>query len=100
MSAFKIILSRFISSSAYSKLLIARIMSQIIFIKYLLPVRPKLVPILKVLRIYLKFGTFDTSNMPISISISKIVCAKYLPTFRPKLIPKLKYPEFIERHSV
>ena len=37
---------------AYNQLLIAHIMSKIIFTKYLPPVRPKMVPKLKMLRIY------------------------------------------------
>ena len=45
--------------------------------KYLLPVRPKLVPKLKMLRIFLKFGAFDVSNIPISILMSKIILMKY-----------------------
>ena len=45
--------------------------------KYLLPVRPKLVPKLKMLRIFLKFGAFDGSNIPISILMSKIILMKY-----------------------
>ena len=45
-------LLRYRSSSAYNQLLIAHIMSKIIFMKYLPPVRPKMVPNLKMLRIY------------------------------------------------
>ena len=107
-------------------------MSKIIFIKYLAPVRPKLVPKLKVIRIcwnlaysiflirqprfwcqkwflwiiylllgpnwsqnqecsgLLKFGTFDISNIPISLLMSKIIFIKYLPLVRCKLVAKLK----------
>ena len=107
-------------------------MSKIIFIKYLPPVRPKLVPKLKVIRIcwnlaysifqicqprfwcqkcflwiiylllgpnwsqnqecsgLLKFGTFDISNIPISLLMSKIIFIKYLPLVRCKLVAKLK----------
>ena len=45
--------------------------------KYLLPVRPKLVPKFKMLRIFLKFGAFDISNISISILMSKIILMKY-----------------------
>ena len=45
--------------------------------KYLLPVRPKLVPKLKMLRIFLKLGAFDASNIPISFLMSKIILMKY-----------------------
>ena len=45
-------MSRYRSSSVYNQLLIPHIMSKIIFMKYLPPVRPKVVPILKMLRIY------------------------------------------------
>ena len=45
-------LSRSTSSLAYNQLLIAHIMTKIIFIKYLPPVRLKLVPKLKMFRIY------------------------------------------------
>ena len=38
----------------------------------------------------LKFGTFNISNMPISILMSKIIFMKYLPPVRPKFISKLK----------
>ena len=107
-------------------------MSKIIFIKYLAPVRPKLVPKLKVIRIcwnlaysiflirqprfwcqkwflwiiylllgpnwsqnqecsgLLKFGTYDISNISISLLMSKIIFIKYLPLVRRKLVAKLK----------
>ena len=45
-------LSRYRSSSAHNQLLIDHIMSKTIFMKYLPPVRPKLVLKLKRLRIY------------------------------------------------
>ena len=64
-------------------------MSKIIFKKYLPPVRPKLVPKLKILRIYWNLGKFDISNIPISILMSKIIFIKRLPV-RPRLVPKLK----------
>ena len=44
--------SRYRGSSAYNQLLIAHKMSKIIFMKYLPPVRPKIIPKLKILRIY------------------------------------------------
>ena len=46
-------LSTYRSSSAYNQLLIAHIMSKIIFMKYLPPVRSKISPkLIKMLRIY------------------------------------------------
>ena len=73
-------------------------MSKIIFLKYLPPVRPKLVPNLKMLRIYWILGTFDISNIQIFILMSKIIFIKYvLNTYyfhetlvQPKLMPRLK----------
>ena len=65
-------------------------MSRIIFMKYLPPVRPKLVPKLKNVQNLLKFGTFDNSNMPISILIPKMIFKKYLPPIESKLVPKLR----------
>ena len=38
----------------------------------------------------LKFGTFDISNMPISILMTKMIFIKSLQPVRPKLFPKLK----------
>ena len=38
----------------------------------------------------LKFGTFDISNMPISILMSKMIFIESLQPVRPKLTPKLK----------
>ena len=64
--------------------------------KYLPPVRAKLVPKLKNAQNLLKFGTFDISNTQISILLSKIILIKYLPHVRSKLVPKLKCSEFIE----
>ena len=58
-------------------------MSKIIFIKYLPPVRPKLVPKLKNAQNSLKFSTFDISNISISIFISKMAFVKYLPAATP-----------------
>ena len=110
---------RYRSSSVYNQLLIAHIMSKIIFMKYLPPARPKIVPKSKMLRIYwklahlifriswswfwcqnvfllntyhcsaqigskiksaqnlLKFGTFDISNMPISILTLNMIFINY-----------------------
>ena len=65
-------------------------MSKIVFIKYLPPVRPKLVPKLKMLRMYLYLGTFDILNIPISGLMQKIIFMKYLPPVWPKLVTKLK----------
>ena len=38
----------------------------------------------------LKFGTFDISNMPVSILMSKMIFIKCLPRITPNLVPKLK----------
>ena len=40
----------------------------------------------------LKFGTFDISNIQISILMWKMIFIKYLSSVGPKLIPKLKVP--------
>ena len=81
---------RYRSSSAYNQLLIAHLISKIIFMKYLAPAWPKLVPRLKMVRIYWNLGTFDISNIPISILMSKTIFIKYVPLVWAKLIPKLK----------
>ena len=47
-------------------------------------------PKIKSAQSLLKFGTFDISNILISILMSKIIFIKYLPLLRPKLVPKLK----------
>ena len=47
---------------------------------------------IKITQNLLKFGTFNISNIPISILISKIIFMKYLPPVRPKLVAKLKVP--------
>ena len=69
-------------------------MSRIIFINYLPPVRSKIGPKIKSAQNLLKFGSFDISNMPISILMSKMIFIKYLPVVSPKLV--LKSMEFIE----
>ena len=46
---------------------ISILISKMIFIKYLLPVKAQIGPKLKVFRILLKFDTFNISIMPISI---------------------------------
>ena len=68
-------------------------MSKIFFMKYLPAVRPKMVPKLKMLRIYwnleyLIFDTCDILNIQISILMSKISFIKYLLPARPKVVPK------------
>ena len=73
-----------------SNISISILMSKIVFIKYLPPVRPKLVPKLKMLRMYLYLGTFDILNSPISGLMQKIIFMKYLPPVWPKLVTKLK----------
>ena len=65
-------------------------MSKVIYMKYLPPVRPKLVLKIKSAQNLLKFDLIDISDMPISILMSKIILIKYLPPVRPKLVPKLK----------
>ena len=69
-------------------------MSQMIFIKYLLPVLPcyhlaQISPKTKSAQILLKFGLIDILNMSILISMLKITFIKYLLSVRPKLVPKL-----------
>ena len=63
-------------------------MLKITFIKYLPPVRAKLVP--KFAQNLLKFGTSNISSIPNSILMSKISFTKYLPPARLKLVLKLK----------
>ena len=77
-----------------SNMLISILMSELIFIKYLPPVKLKLVPKLKITQNLLKFGTLDISNMSILILISKMIFVKYLPPAMPKLVPKLKVGRF------
>ena len=69
---------------------ISNLMLEIVFIKYLPPVRPKLVPKLKMLRIYRNLGTFDISNIPILSLMWNIILMKYLPLVLPKSVAKLK----------
>ena len=69
---------------------ISILMSKIIFKKYLPPVTPKLVPELKMIRIY-----WNLAHLIFRISRSqfwcqKLIFKKYLPPAKPKLIPKLK----------
>ena len=47
--------------------------------KYLPSVRLKLIPKIKNAQNLLKFGTFDISNMLISILVPKMTFIKYLP---------------------
>ena len=54
--------------------------------KYLLPVRSKLVPKLKNAQSLLKFGTFNILNTHILILMAKIFFTKHLPPVRPKLV--------------
>ena len=68
---------------------ISILMLKIFLTKYLPPVKPKLVPKLKIAQKVLKFDTSDISGMPISILMSKIIIIKYLPPVRHKLVPKL-----------
>ena len=54
--------------------------------KYLPPAKNKLVPKLKMMRIYWNL----VHVIPISVLMSKIIFIKYLTPVRPKLVPKLK----------
>ena len=65
-------------------------MSKIIFMKYLPPVRPKMIQKVKNPQNLLKFGTPNISSMRIYILIPKIIFMKYLLSVRPKLVAKLK----------
>ena len=76
-------MSRYRSSSAYNQLLIAHIMSKILFMQYLPPVRSKI----KNAQNLSKFGTSNISSMLISILMSKMIFMKCLP---PVLVPNLK----------
>ena len=78
-----------------SNISISILMSEIIFIKYLPPVWPKLAPILKVIRIYwnLAHSIFQNANLDFNV---KNIFIQYLPPFRPKLVAKFKSPEFIK----
>ena len=81
---------RYRSLSGYSQLLIAHVLSKIIFMKYLPAVRSKMSPKLRMLRIYGNLATCNISSMLISILMSKIIFKEYLPPVRPKLFPNLK----------
>ena len=62
-------------------------MSKIIFIKHLLHLlRPKI----KTAQNLLKFGTFDISNIPISVLMSEIIFYEIFTSCQAKLTPKLK----------
>ena len=66
------------------------LISKMIFMKYLPPVKLKLVSKSKMLRICWNLGIFDILNIPISILMWKLIFIKYLPLFWPKLVTKLK----------
>ena len=78
-------LSKYRSSSAYNQLLIAHIMSKVIFMKYLPPARPKMVSKLKMLRIYWKLV-----HVVFWISKSRFRCQKLLITCLTQIGPKIK----------
>ena len=78
-------LSKYRSLSAYNQLLIAHIMSKVIFMKYLLPVRSKMVPKLKMLRIY-----WNLVHVVFWISQSRFRCQKVLITCLTQIGPKIK----------
>ena len=69
-----------------SNIAISTLMSKIIFIQYLAPLRPKI----KSAQNLLKFGTFDISNIPISILMSQIIFIKFLPPVGPELVLKFE----------
>ena len=62
-----------------SNIPISILMSKIIPIKYLTPVRAQIGPKVKSAQNLLKFGAFNISNMLISILTSKMILIKYLP---------------------
>ena len=66
------------------------LVSKIIFIKYLPPVRPKLVPKLKVLRIYWNLVHSIFRICQSLFWCQKYFFIKYLPIARSQLIPKWK----------
>ena len=80
---------RYRSSLAYNQLLITHIMSKIFFMKYLPPVKLKVAPKLKMLRIY-----WNLAHVIFRISWSRFwwkkIFFKYLPPVWCKLVPKLK----------
>ena len=65
------------------------LMSKISFMKYLPPVRPKLIPKLKSSEV-IEIWHIRYFKYAVSIMTSKMVFMKYLPIVRPKLISKLK----------
>ena len=72
------------------------LMTKTIFMKYLPPVRPKLVKKIENVQNLFKFGRIDISNMQISILMSKMIFIKYLPPVRPKYVQNQKCLEIIE----
>ena len=93
-------MTRYRSSSAYNQLLIADIMSKIIFMEYLPPVRPKLVLKLKMLRIY-----WNLAHYTFQICQCKLWCRKWFlwniyQLLCPNWSQKWKIAEFIEIHNV
>ena len=94
-------MSRYRSLLAYNQLLVAHIMSKIFFMKYLPAVRPKMVPKLKMLRIYwnleyLIFDTCDILNIQISILMSKLVLLNTYYLLDPKWSQNKNCSGFIE----
>ena len=84
-------LLRYRSSSAYNQLLIAHIMSKMIFMKYLPPGTLKMVPKLKMLRIYQNLAHLISQVRRSLFFFSKMIFIKYLPpiillTDRPEII--------------
>ena len=84
------------SSSAYNQLLITHIISKTIFIKYLPPVRPKMVPKLKMLRVF-----WNLAHVLFRISQSRFWCRKLFllntyHLFGLNSFQNWKYFEFIE----
>ena len=63
--------------------------SKIIFMKYLPPARSKLVPKMKILRIYRNLAHLIFKYPDLKFDV-KVIFIKYLPPIRPTLVPKLR----------
>ena len=63
--------------------------SKIIFMKYLPPARSKLVPKMKMLRIYRNLAHLIFKYPDLKFDV-KVIFIKYLPPIRPTLVPKLR----------
>ena len=92
---------RYRNSSAYNQLLIAHIlisisMSKMIFMKYLPPVRPKLVPKSKMLRIYWNLAHLIYGIFQSQIWYQKLFLSNIYHLLGPNWSKNKKYSEFIE----